>query len=443
MNNKGIGLIIVLSAIALLTVIMTSFTFDSKINLINSNNMQSRAQAKLNAEAGLRWSLIMMNIYRDLFNKIEVNESIKKVVPTQTLNILWSTPFIFPIPSPESASISQKSTLNEFNQDNFINGEMNVSVKNLSGKLNLNLLRFSVVNIVSQDKLASLLDGNYYDDLAKSPTFQTQFKAMLDNILKDKLESDEEGNEDLENIDTERLINNIIYYTSDLYLDSVAPCPSCADSAQDFSAAFITPKKAPLTSLSELYLIPGWTDKLVKLIQNHVTVHGAIVIDLNEITAEILKLMMPNLLPQEITEFYEYKNNPDTLETFDNIAAIKKYFTANTSVVGTDFDKKIEELEKSGIVFGATASLFEVKSVGKVDRSTYNITAIVTLPQLPKPSTPPAEPQKPGALPQGSLFGADEINEGGDEEQEKKTEGNTYSYPQQLLKPRVIHFSIN
>ena len=46
-RQRGIALMMVLSTIALLTVIMVSFSFDNKLNVINSNNMQNRAQAKL------------------------------------------------------------------------------------------------------------------------------------------------------------------------------------------------------------------------------------------------------------------------------------------------------------------------------------------------------------------------------------------------------------
>lgn len=432
-NNKGIGLLIVLSAISLLTIIMVGFTYDSKINLINSNNMQNRSQAKLNAESGLRWTLVMMNIYKDLFNKIQLNEQAKNMVTPETLNILWSTPFVFPVPAIGKTSISQKNALDKFNSENFIQGELNVSVKNLSGKLNLNLLRFSLLSIASQDKLNSLYDGDYYQNTEKDPSFAKQFKLLLDNIIQEAIESDEK-NDDLENIDTEELVNNIIYYTTDPIVSTVSPCPTCSNSQQSFNAQGIVAKKAPLTDISELYLIPGWNDKLVKLIQNHVTVHGAIVIDVSQITSEILKLIMPEITAQEIADFYKYKNDPDTLDPLNTIASIRRYFTTNTGVAEKDFNDKVTELEKSGIIFGSSASLFEVKSVGKLDRATYSITAIVTLPPLPKPKA--EEKKQPQGEPFTGLFT-------GQQQQQQNKKDEEIEYPDQLLKPRVIYFSIN
>lgn len=444
-RQRGIALMMVLSTIALLTVIMVSFSFDNKLNVINSNNMQNRAQAKLNAEAGLRWSLLMLNIYKELFNKIEVNENVKKVVPSSTLNTIWSTPFLYPIPTLPKASISQKETLTKFHNENFLNGQMNVSVRNLSGKINLNLLRFSIATVSAQGKLKDLYDGDYYEELEKNPTFAKRFKELLDRVIKDKIEQEDEDNSDLEEVDTEQLVNNIIYYTSDPVISTVAPCPRCADAGQEFNNAYLVAKKAPMTSITELYLIPGWTYRLVELIKNHVTVHGSMVVDVSQITAEILKLIMPPITDVEIQEFFEYKNNPDTLETFDNIEAIKRYFTANTSISGSEFDDRVDLLEKSGIVFGSAASLFEVKAVGEVDRSTYSITAIVSMPPLPKPKGgPPAANtgQTGGNLTPNPPIDPNNPNQGDQQVVPPKNE-DQYEYPAQLLKPRVIHLSIN
>lgn len=432
-KNKGIGLIIVLSAISLLTIIMVEFSYDSKINFINSNNMQARSQAKLNAEAGLRWTLLMMNIYKELYNKIEINENVKKVVPSETLDILWSTPFVYPIPSMKKSSLSQKETLQDFHENNFMQGNLNVTTRNLSGKLNLNLLRFSIIHIANQGHVNTLNDGDYYEEIEGTPTFTKRFKEMLKRIIKDELESDKKDTEYLENIDADKLVDNIIYYTTDPIVLSTSPCPTCTDSESDFNNELISAKKAPITSLSELYLIPGWNDKLVKLISNHVTVYGANIIDLSEITAEILKLIMPSLTMVEIIEFYEYKNNPDTLETFDTLDAIKGYFTSKTDVNADDFDKRVKELENSGIIFGSTAALFEVKSVGEVDRSSYVITAIISLPYLPRPL-----PKKKSDSQQASHFSGQQQTQSPDSKPNEKI-----TYPEQLLKPRVIHLGIN
>ena len=154
---------------------------------------------------------------------------------------------------------------------------------------------------------------------------------------------------------------------------------------------------------------------------------------------------MPPITDVEIQEFFEYKNNPDTLETFDNIEAIKRYFTSNTSISSSEFNDRIELLEKSGIIFGSAASLFEIKAVGEVDRSTYSITAIVTMPPLPAPKGGPPTPptgQTGGNLNPVPITNPNDQNQDPQDVVPPKKE-DQYEYPAQLLKPRVIHLSIN
>lgn len=441
-RQRGIALILVLSAISLLTIIMVSFSFDSKINLINANNMQNRAQAKINAESGLRWSLLMLDIYRELFNKLEQHEQAKAFFPPDSLNFLWNTPFIFPLPPMGQLSSAQQDALNEFNDKSFLQGEFNVSVKNLSGRLNLNLLGFSIYKIASQGKLQLLHDGDYYQEQEESPTFAKNFKKMLDNAIQQKVETDYDNRDQYSGINTEELVNNLIYYLTDPMVESISPCPGCQEATQAFNNYYIVAKKAPMTSLSELYLVPGWSHTIIELIQNNITAYGAFVIDLTEITADILKMLIPELNQNEISEFYKYKNSPESIETFNTIESIKKYFQRNTAHSFADFDKRVKELEKAGLQFGSSPSIFEVKSVGKVDRTTYSISAIVSLPVLPSPKPVTKKQQgNSGEIPMEEV----PINtENPQEEKNKKKElKRDIVYPVQLLKPRVIHLSIN
>ena len=95
-NNRGVALIMVLSSIAILTAIILSFSYEAQINQIRSHNLVDRTQAKLTAESGLKIAMTRLRIYKDIFNKIQRNNTFKQNAPPSLLNQAWSLPFIYP-----------------------------------------------------------------------------------------------------------------------------------------------------------------------------------------------------------------------------------------------------------------------------------------------------------------------------------------------------------
>ena len=56
-NQDGIALMMVITAIVLLTTIMITFSFDSNVNKLKAYNIEDKGQAKLTAESGLQMAI--------------------------------------------------------------------------------------------------------------------------------------------------------------------------------------------------------------------------------------------------------------------------------------------------------------------------------------------------------------------------------------------------
>ena len=89
---------LVMSSIALLTFLLATFTYNVSINKIKVYNEQDSMQARLNAESGLNFAISKLKLYKESFNLLEKNETMKSVLSPEKLEGLITEPFVFPLP---------------------------------------------------------------------------------------------------------------------------------------------------------------------------------------------------------------------------------------------------------------------------------------------------------------------------------------------------------
>lgn len=403
-NSQGMAILLVLSSVTLLAFLLAEFTFDTQINKLRVTNKQDASQARLNAEAGLKLALARLDIYKEARNLLEKKPDQKKNFPNSIINQIFSIPFIYPIPISESMNVIQKEALTEFLENTLIRGGLRVTVTESSGLINLNLLRLHGIKDFNKllnnnqsdqnDDDASQGDTNQEENEEDSPILgiEKKIKEILKNEISTRSEKDDDFANEFGDTDVERLVQVLKYYVNEK--DSLTEDPNIGDAEQDFSNANLNPKHAALTSLSELYLLPGWNDQLVELIENEVTVHGNKSIDLNKITKKLVKLIIPEITVEQLDEFFEWKNNPEDPQSFDELKDFKKYFVDNAIVESDDFDKKIDEFKKAGLTFGGSSNLFRVVSTGTSGRADYQLNAWVTMPLKPPPPPKPKKGEK-------------------------------------------------
>jgi type II secretory pathway component PulK len=435
-NQSGVALMMIMTSIIILMAIYTQFTFDSKISRIKATNILDRSQSKLLAEAGLQLAMTRLRLYKEAYNKVQSNADAKNAVTPQLLNQLWEVPFMYPIPVTANASAIFKQTIDKFTKDSFLEGNMKVSIQNISSRLNLNMLRIDITKLkVDANGMVSPPDtGNLFDIQGneRSDTVQIdqQIYVLLKRLVDDKKEKDEAFADKYSNINYQHMFTNLRYYISDY--QSMNNDPLVGEAEATYQRIPMTPKFGPMGSSSELYAIPGWDDEIIELIKNEISVYPSMQIDLNKITTNMIKLLFPNLMPDDIADFFKYRDDPTNPKQMNSTDDMKRYFVDQARVLDSGtFDARINAFKNAGVNFGPNPNLFRVFSEGEYNRSIYTLVAYVVLPPQqqatqtttnpngPNPAPTPTPTPSPGSSGQGS------------------------NQTSQLLDPRIIEIQVN
>ena len=450
-DDCGAAMFFVITAIVLLTIIWMDFSFETEINKLRAHNSQDRLQARLNAEAGLRFALLRLELYQQGRNLMEKNQKLKSNVQVQDLNGIWSIPFVYPLPMNSKTPLLVRAAIEKFMQNSLLEGELLTNVRNISQLINLNLLRLgrpklgqpkSSVAKTSPNDLDTLLPS----DLPRQPPDELNTEQVILNLeqrltelfrqkFDRRLEEDEEFYRKYSNLEPAMLIKEIKFYVNDAQRQLE---PEINEIRAQYSADDIQVKHAPMESLSELYLLRSWDDELVDMIKHDVTVHGVVAIDLNQITDQGLKLLIPEIDDQQIKDFFEYRDDPNIPHPFNHIDEFKNYITNTANILSsTEMSERIEKFIAAGIEFDVYGSLFEVVSTGRYQRSEYTIKALVEIPIKPAPWTRPTPPR-----PQASQDPKRDEADNPEQSTRKKPAPPTKPLPPQFLPPRVVEITI-
>jgi hypothetical protein len=211
-------------------------------------------------------------------------------------------------------------------------------------------------------------------------------------------------------------------------LGSMTQDPLADFAEATFQRIPLTPKYGPLSSSSELYVIPGWNDELIELIQNEFSVYPTAQIDFNKLTANMLRILIPTMGEEAIQDFFIWRDDPNQPKFINSEIDFKKYIVDQERLMNdTDFDDRMKLFKQSGVTFGSSPNLFKVISVGTYNRSIYTLVAYVLLPKnMPQTTPNPNPPPNPNGT--GNPPGV------------STTPSNQTS---QLLEPRVLEIQIN
>ena len=433
-KQNGIATILILSAISLLTFVIYDFTFNVKLNSIKLNNNQDRQQARLNAEAGLNLALAKLKIYKEAINLVEKDEKIKELVSPNKIEALITSPFVYPIPLPKDSNLIQKNAVKEFEEKSLMVGSLTVEISTISGFLNVNNLRIKKASDATSNNSNEPIDE-------ETKKINAYIEDELVKNLKDTIEQKRENDEFFEamysELDATILINELKFYVNDH-----GAIDGQSEIEQLYDTSNVTPKHAPLTSKSELYLLEGWDDTIVDLIKSKLSVHEVSIIPLNKITDDQLKLLFPQITKEQIDDFFKYRDGvQDTTNSededndphpFDSEADFKNLIVNKLQIVtDSEYTSRIETLEKAGLKLGVAGKLFKILSTGNYGSSSYSLEAYVDLPIKPEPTpTPTPVP----------------VSDESKEVQKPQTQTNNdknKKIPRVLLEPRVIEIFSN
>ncbi len=399
-NQDGIAIIMVMTSITFLILILATFTYDMKVNKIRLYNQQERLQARLNAEAGLKFALLRLEIYQKARNLLEKNKSIKDVLSPQLIQSILIMPFFYPIPPTGNMNIIQSNALHEFNDSVLLAGQLNFSIQPVTGFLNPNNM---ITHIASTDSIKDDTPPADADPTTKDKTsniaqeVEKSITQILTTSIEQKSETDELFNSLYSNLNPELLVKELKYYVTaegqfkDQELAQIQPL---------FDNKGIEPKFAPLSSIEELNLLPSWDDDIINLIKDNLTVHSQSIVNIELITKKQLMAIFPTLTDTFADDFFEYKNGDSEKEIepheIKSVAKFEQVLTATLSLIQPEaYKKAVDKLKEADISLGVANLLFEVTSTGTYNRAKYQLKAIINIPTLVKEVKDPNAPKDP------------------------------------------------
>ena len=144
-QRGSIAILLVLSAFVIITPFVLNFGIETSINKLKVENIEDRSQARLTSESGLLFAMARLKLYKEAYNFLQSNESARSTVQPELLNSLWNFPFVYPIPIGGNLNAIQKAAIKKFEEETLLTGTMSLTISNISNKINLNLLRLSLI----------------------------------------------------------------------------------------------------------------------------------------------------------------------------------------------------------------------------------------------------------------------------------------------------------
>lgn len=397
-GSDGIALFIVLAAVALLSVLITEFTYIAQINQRIAYDAQDQLKVHYLAKSALKLSLLRLKVYQ---NVKTLSASMggggnpgaapaggagggKGLVPKQLLDKIWSFPFVYPIPANlPGLTPGQRDSISKFQKDSSLEGNFQAFIESESAKYNLNLILapFAPKAPSSSPSPTPASRVGYGNQPSPSPTpgfnpddARQSLAQYFTDILNQKFEHDTDFADGYREFKIEELMYNIYAWADRTYQ---RPTSGNTD--------YVPLKQAPFYSVTELHMISPITDELYNLFTPTLTVQPTPGINVNTMTEFTLRALIPGLTQIEVDEFFKYRDSQDEDNNFTNQDDFFKYLTKNTQAYNTSqaTDGLKSNLTKRNIRLVTDETQFKITVRANQNQATRVIEAWVTLGPAP------------------------------------------------------------
>ena len=329
----------VLSSLAMLSIMMVEFTFNTQINLQISNNFKNSLKAQELAKSGIHFSMLELTIYKN----IRENPALKQIPGFNEgmLDMIWQFGFLYPPPLSKKGTFGQERQAKELVETSLIDGKIRVEIQDEGTKINLN----DLVN----------------------PQLRPGIVAQLDTIFERKKTTDEDFNQKYKDLRTEELSNQILDWIDK---DNIKTGGGDEDNYYSRQTPPYKSKNAPLDVVSELALIEGFNQKeIFDLLLPYVTVYSIGGINVNTADAAMLMTISPEITEEDAKKIVQHRN---TAGYFKDTKAFED-FCKNTLLKSSEFNKNPK------ISLNTRSTIYSLKSRAEVKGVVQTITAVVDI----------------------------------------------------------------
>lgn len=387
---SGVALFMVISAMMILSVLVTEFTYVAQVNATMAFDATDQIKAHYLAKTGLKISLLRLKAYKEVRALGKSGNAGGFKVPRQILEQIWAFPFIYPIPK-EMPGITpiMRDQIDKFQNESSLTGRYTATIESASNKLNLNsmLQAYGLPPAPTPTPKGGADAGG-----APTPTptpkdtggaaakefdpeaAREAIKKTMGEILNEKFKNDQDFAAEYRDLNLDELFDNVAAWIDWQY-------------QQKFSSGRqkIPFKRAPMYSINELRMIYPMDDALFDLLAPNFTTFLTSGINANTIAEPMLRALLPGITDEEVKEFFKYRDDVEEDHKFNSedefFKYIEKSVRAFNSSKSTDELKK--RLESHGQKIIVDEETFKITVVGTVNKASRVLEAWVTL-QEPK-----------------------------------------------------------
>lgn len=385
---SGIALFMVMSAIGILSILVTEFSYIAQINQRMAYDSLDQVKAHYLAKGGLKLSLLRLKAYAQLKSLTGGSgggsggagaNPLAGAIPRSVLDKVWNFPFMYPIPSLPDLTVSQKDQIQEFQKSSDMDGRYTAVIESESSKYNINLILPGFAPRPSASPSPSSSPGTP-PGTNPSPNPSASYdpkkardslKEYLANLIFTKSQSDEDFQREYQDYRLDDLIDYIAQWADHSY-EGTLPYPQTG----------IPPKRAPFYSLTELHQIPTIDDDLYKLFANGLTVSTTPGININTMQEPTLHALVPQMTADEIADFFKFRDDPTADNYFKKDTDFFDYLTKNVSAFRGDASQvqQIQQnLRQKNIILVTDESEFKITVQAQVNQAVRTFEAWVTL----------------------------------------------------------------
>jgi type II secretory pathway component PulK len=396
-NEKGVAMMMALVTFMILSVLLGEVVYESSVYNGIAWQQVDQYRAHLLAKSGLRLSLLQLKAAEKAKAKAG---SLGLGNSTSLTDQIWKTPLVLPPPAPPGLAETDKQALDAFGKNLSLDGNIAVTIMGENQRLNINQLVWAK-DKTSTSTGTSTSTATGTSTATASPEEQKQelqgtlqgYVDFVDQLLEQKRQADDAFRDKYGYVKGETLIKNLL-----AWMDPKTEVNADGRGKLDYYATLepypYALKNAPIASESEFYMVEGFDDTLANLLANQFTTQVTGGIDVNTVSASVLRALIPEIGEVEMERIMKRR-------TDDSLGGPFKDETDFWNFLATlgNFEDAKKRLGEQGIAILGPQTSYQVTITARSGLATKTWLAKIG-PLPPRVDPVPATPGQPVPYPQ-------------------------------------------
>lgn len=355
-SQSGVALIVVMVALAFMTVMIMEIAVTTRVDANVSANARNRLQAHYLARSGAKLQLLRLHMFQNVRNLKDQNGSIP--LESSMIDRIWNTPMPeFPL----SAAL-EAARLADASQE-AVEQEEEVSASQAAGSLPTPWPGTFTAMIQSEGSKIpiNLLDGDKHQRSSKAK--QEEVVRQLTKLIEGLLE-DEEFDRLYRGLEPSDLINPLIDW-----IDADQEKVEGGDENRDYEGLdpAYKPRNGRIPTITELHMVRGWTDDIYNRIAPDLSALNInYEVNPNYLSPTRLKTWGPDLNDEEIGLIIQKRS----VTPFGSLKELQEFVQNDPDIRGGDSFEIPEELLDNS---SDRETIFRIESTGIVGQVRKNL----------------------------------------------------------------------